>query len=65
MGRSKKIRTDMGEGQIMLTVEQSAQRLGISRNLMYKLIATGEMPSKKVGRCRRVSASQLEAWASD
>ncbi len=53
---------DKGDGQLLLTVEQAAQRLGISRGLMYKMIGSGQMPSVKMGRLRRVSVAQLEMW---
>jgi len=51
---------DKGEGQPLLTVGQAAQRLGISRGLMYSIIGTGEMPSVKLGRLWRVPVAQLE-----
>ncbi len=53
---------DKGEGQAVLTAEQTSRRLGISRGLMYKMIASGEMPSIKMGRLRRVPVAQLEMW---
>ncbi|AJT63884.1 putative excisionase [Streptomyces lydicus] len=37
-----------------LTVAEAARRMGIGRTTLYKYIASGEIPSAKVGRLRRV-----------
>jgi len=49
---------------LLLTVEQTAHKLGISRARAYELIANGELKSVKLGRCRRILASTLESFAS-
>lgn len=51
----------------LLTVEQVAKQLGISRARCYQLIGGSEgvqpeIPSIKVGRLRRVAATDLEQY---
>jgi excisionase family DNA binding protein len=49
----------MADEPILLTVEQVAARLGIARTRVYHLIATGELPSIKLGASRRVEAVEV------
>lgn len=49
----------------LLRVERVAQLLGVSRSLIYEMIGRGELPSVRVGGCRRVVASELRAWIED
>lgn len=44
----------------VLTVEQVRQELGVSHATIYRLLATGDLASFKVGRCRRVAAVDLQ-----
>lgn len=46
----------------MLTVEQAAERLSVSRTTMFSLIKEGAVNSVLVGRYRRVPASDLAAY---
>ena len=48
--------------RILLKPLEAAQVLGIGRSLMYELIARGEIPSVRLGRCLRVSRESLETW---
>lgn len=43
-------------------VEQAADRLEISRAHTYELIRTGDLPSVKLGRSRRIRESDLMAF---
>lgn len=43
----------------LLTIPEVMDRLKIGRTLTYRLIRSGELPSVKVGRTRRVSAQAL------
>ena len=47
---------------LLLTVDRAAQKLGICRDFMYRLLARGEMRSVKIGRSRRVPVGELEAY---
>ncbi|TQF13776.1 helix-turn-helix domain-containing protein [Myxococcus llanfairpwllgwyngyllgogerychwyrndrobwllllantysiliogogogochensis] len=43
-------------------VERAARYLGISRKTMYRLAASGEVPSFKVGGALRFDPTRLAAW---
>lgn len=59
---------DVGGGQRstgpreMLTVEQAADRLAVSRTTMFALMKDNVVPSVLVGRFRRVPADELTAY---
>lgn len=48
--------------QMVLTVEEAAQALGIGRTLMYSLISSGAVESVTIGRLRRIPADALGAF---
>ncbi|MDT7624950.1 MAG: hypothetical protein QOF99_5851 [Pseudonocardiales bacterium] len=45
--------------RLVFSVEAAAEVLSISRTRMFALIKTGEMPSIRVGRLRRIPAGAL------
>ena len=49
-----------GIPRLLLTVEEAADRIGICRSNMFKLIRQGDVKSVKVGRLRRVTPDALE-----
>jgi excisionase family DNA binding protein len=51
-----------GPPRLLLTVEQAAERIGICRSNMFKLIRRGEVQSVRVGRLRRVTPEALEEF---
>jgi excisionase family DNA binding protein len=44
------INTETRPERLTLTVEEAAQLLGIGRSLAYGLVATGDLPSIRLGR---------------
>lgn len=49
--------------RLFFTVDDTAERLSISKERVRALIRTGELPSLLLGgRCRRVPAEALEEW---
>jgi excisionase family DNA binding protein len=46
--------------RLLLTVEEAADRIGICRSNMFKLIRQGDVESVKVGRLRRITPAALE-----
>ena len=48
--------------RLLLKPLEAAEVLGIGRSLMYELIARGEIPSVRLGRCLRVSKESLQKW---
>jgi excisionase family DNA binding protein len=49
--------------RVLLTAEEAAERLGIGRTFMFKLIRAGEIESVQIGRLRRVPASEIQNYA--
>jgi excisionase family DNA binding protein len=45
-----------------LTVDETAELLGISRGLAFQAVRRGELPSVRVGRRILVPRHRLEAW---
>jgi excisionase family DNA binding protein len=50
------------EPPILLDSRQVAHLLGISRTKAFQLIAQGDLPVIRIGRCVRVPRGLLEAW---
>lgn len=46
----------------LLTLEQVAERLQVSRWTVYQLIWAGDLPSVHLGRCHRVRAQDFERF---
>jgi len=47
---------------LLLEAREVARLLGIGRTKTYQLIARGEVPVLRLGRCVRVPRSALDAW---
>ena len=48
--------------KMLLTVPEAAMRLGLGRSFVYQLVMTGELPSVKLGRARRVSVRAIDEY---
>jgi excisionase family DNA binding protein len=48
--------------RILLSTSEVAHALGVSQRFVKNLIYTGDLPSLKVGRLRRVLLIDLEVW---
>lgn len=48
--------------RLLLRVEDVAETLGIGRSKTYELIAAGELPVVRLGRCVRVPAAAVRRW---
>jgi excisionase family DNA binding protein len=46
----------------LLTPTEVTQILGIGRSKVYELLACGELPTVRIGRCIRVPKTSLEDW---
>ena len=49
---------------MLLKVPEVVACLGISRAKVYELMASGELPSVRVGGSRRIRAEDLEAFVA-
>lgn len=45
--------------RLLLSVEETAERLGINRSAAWRLVQTGDLRSVKIGRLRRVSTRAI------
>ena len=51
--------------KMLLKPSEVAEALGIGRSLIYELIAQGQIPSVRLGRCIRVPAEALKRWLEE
>lgn len=51
--------------RLLLRVPEVAERLGIGRTKIYEMIATGELPTLRIGQAVRVSVSALQKWVEE
>lgn len=58
-------KTFEGAYPLLLTVLQVTRRLQVNRNLVYRMISTGELKSIKVGGSRRIPSAALEEFIAD
>lgn len=49
----------------LLTPKDAARMLSLGRSRVYELIASGDLPSVKVGRSRRIRLVDLERYVAD
>ena len=48
--------------RLLLKVKEVQERLNIGRSKVYDMIAQGELPYIKTGRCIRVPVKALNEW---
>jgi excisionase family DNA binding protein len=48
-----------------LSLKDVQHLLGIGRTKAYELVATGELPAIRIGRCIRVNRKELDEWLQD
>jgi len=53
-------RTD--DGCVLLTIDDAADRLRLSRSTLYLMIRRGELPVVRVGTVQRIPLDALRAW---
>jgi excisionase family DNA binding protein len=51
--------------RLLLTAEQAADRLSISRSHLYELLRSGQLQSVLLGRTRRIPVSDLELYVDE
>jgi excisionase family DNA binding protein len=57
--------TEDRDEKLLLSVVEAARRLGIGRTLMYELLRSGQMPSVRLGRLRKVPSEAVEEFVSE
>lgn len=48
--------------RLAYTVKEAAHLLSLSRSLVYELINAGKIETIRIGRARRITSRQLEAY---
>ncbi|WP_035949941.1 helix-turn-helix domain-containing protein [Parafrankia sp. EUN1f] len=48
--------------KLLLTVDEAAEVLGVSRAKLYQLMKAGAFASVSIGRLRRIPADELSAY---
>lgn len=48
--------------KLLLSPDETCDMLGVRRSTLFKMLESGEIPSLKVGRLRRIPAQQLYEW---
>ncbi len=51
-----------GTPERLLSVREAAERLGVSRQHVYRLVQRGELPGLHVGGVVRIDPRELEEW---
>jgi excisionase family DNA binding protein len=49
---------------LLVTPVEAARRLSVGRTTIYALMASGELSSVTIGRCRRVLVTSLQAFVA-
>ncbi len=50
---------------LLLTVQEAAEVLRLSRSKVYELVAAGVLPSLTIDRSRRIPADALPRWIEE
>ena len=53
---------DTISNRLLLRVSECAELTGLPRSTIYVLLASGQLPSIKIGRARRIRTQDLLAW---
>ena len=51
--------------RVLLRIPEAAERLALGRSTLYRLIASGELPTVKIGAALRIPAASLNTWAEE
>lgn len=54
----------MTDNHLLLTPEEAARRLSMGRTHLYLKLASGEIPSVRIGRSRRITRQALDAYVA-
>jgi excisionase family DNA binding protein len=52
------------DAKVLVSVDEAAALLSLGRTYVYSLVVSGEIPSVKVGRLRRVPVAALHAYVT-
>lgn len=49
----------------LINVSKAQQLLSVSKSKIYEMIATGELPSVRIGKAIRIPVKPLAAWVQE
>jgi excisionase family DNA binding protein len=52
------------ESKVLVSVDEAAALLSLGRTMVYTLVMSGDLPSIKIGRMRRIPVAALHAYVS-
>ena len=52
----------MDQEKLLLSPDETCEVIGVKRSTLFKLLETGDIPSIKVGRLRRIPIVLLRNW---
>jgi excisionase family DNA binding protein len=55
---------ESADSALLLTINEAADRLALSRATVQRLVARGDVPTVTIGRARRVAVHDLHAFVS-
>lgn len=59
------VTTQQPHSPLLVRVEEAARILSLGRSKIYELLGSGELPSVKCGKSRRIPLAALEQWVAD
>ena len=51
--------------ETLYTVPQTAEKLGVTEKAVWSWVLSRKLGSVKIGRCRRIKQSQIEAYVEN
>ncbi len=51
--------------KLLLTPQECSETIQVGRSRMYELLASGDIPSVKIGRSIRIPIDALKKWIED
>jgi prophage regulatory protein len=51
--------------RLLLKPSEVTQILGLGRSKVYELLACGQLPAVRIGRCIRIPRASLEKWVKE
>ena len=50
------------ESKLLLSPDETCEAIGVKRAQLFKMLASKEIPSIKLGKLRRIPVAGLQAW---
>ena len=50
------------ESKILLSPDETCEVIGVKRSTLFKMLETGDIPSIKIGRLRRIPVEGIRQW---